>query len=134
MLIQEKHDLSLSDFMKSLVSLMDERRWKLPLKNEKPWHVLFYELKKANLGARKPKFLNELRFDWDGPYPKSQDVSDFLHALHWNASVSAANPQFTTISLSPEVAELWKKLHSELDSEARSMVDNAMPYAEKQFA
>jgi transposase-like protein len=38
----------------------------MPFKNQRPWHFLFYELKKAQDIPGKPALFDRLLFDWDG--------------------------------------------------------------------
>ena len=73
------------------VSIPEQRI--IPFQDESPWHIVLYRLKQ-DLQDPLPKFISELTFDWDGPFPKSQDVSDFLQALHWTGSVEALNPTY----------------------------------------
>lgn len=119
-----------SDFVKELVALLHEKKVRMPFENEKPWHELFYELK---YNEKAPDFINCLRFDWDGPYPHSRELSDFLHALHWNVSVSANNPSFDEISLSEEVANLWQKRISELGPSDLDFLNIASEKAQIKF-
>ena|ERR1035437_3318618 len=91
----------------------------MPFENEGPWHELFYALKQADKSG-KPEFLRSLRFDWDGPYPKSQELSEFLHALHWNACIDARNPHFDKITLPPDIAEVWARDTDKLGIEEKN--------------
>jgi hypothetical protein len=125
-------DSSLGEFVKQLAALLQMNNVPLPFKNEEPWHLLFYELKETCRKGR-PGFFDELRFDWDGPFPKCQELSNFLQALHWNASVSAANPHYDTIALPPAVAELWSKSVGTLPEDKRAFLDEALALAEKEF-
>jgi hypothetical protein len=127
-------ELSLGQFTKQLAALLQKRGMQLPFKNQRPWHLLFYELKKRPAGVGKPKFLDELRFDWDAPYPKCQELSEFLNALHFTASVSARNPHFDVISVSPEVADRWAQSASQDDPNLKSFIGDAVALAEKEFA
>ena len=126
-------EISFSDFMKYLVALLHEKRIPMPLKDERPWHALFYQLKNTNLGPTKPAFLGNLRFDWDGEYPRCQEVSEFLHALHWNAGVSAINPRYITITLPDEIAKLWSDRIESLDPDAKKMLESIVPTAQNEF-
>jgi hypothetical protein len=94
--VSTPQSLSLGQFVKLLsakvvLSESDDADSKgdLPFRNEKAWHLLFYRLKKVASPGR-PEFLDDLFFDWDGRYPKCRQLSEYLHALHWNASLSAA--------------------------------------------
>lgn len=125
--------ITLSDFIKSLVAKLHKGKTVMPFHNERPWHLLFYELKKDTTISEKPLFLEQLRFDWDGPYPKSQKVSDFLQALHWNASVSASNPHYDKITLSDDVADLWQERFRKLDEKTKNFVDITFKRAQEEF-
>jgi len=126
-------EISLGDFVKQLAALLHKERVDMPFKNQRPWHFLLYELKSVPPVPGKPKFFEELVFDWDGPYPKSQELSDFLHALHWNASVSANNPHYDTIKLTDDVAELWLRRYEELNQETKDFVTQALKRAQAEF-
>jgi hypothetical protein len=126
--------LSFSEFMKHLVALFSEKGIPLPLKDERPGHGLFYDLKRNNPAAVTLPFLLDLRFDWDGQYPKCQEVSEFLHALHWNAGVSAINPRYTNMTLPEEIARLWNERRSQLDPDTEEMLNAVAEHARDEFA
>ena len=69
-------NLSLGQFVKQLAALLQEKNIKLPFKDQRPWHLLFYELSKQPQKGR-PTFFDGLVFDWDAPYPKCQDFPNF---------------------------------------------------------
>jgi hypothetical protein len=124
----------LGDFVELLAAVMHKEQLEMPFKNQRPWHFLFYELKKAQDIPGKPALFDRLLFDWDGPYPKSQELSEFLHALHWNASVSAHNPHYDTITLLEDVATLWSQRLNELDPETTRFLHEALTRARAEFA
>jgi len=126
--------LTLGQFVKELTALLEEHKIAIPFKNERSWHFLFYELKKDKNAVGRPSFFDSLEFDWDGPFPKSQELSNFLHSLHWNASVSASNPHYETIDLSDEVKALWLKKYNAEDEDARKFIASAVGRAKKEFA
>ena len=99
---------NLGDFVKEMAALMKDAHLRLPLKDERPWHLLFFDLKRDRQVAGRPAFLDRLVFDWDGPSPKCQELSEFIHALHWNANVTASNPTYETLTLSEDVANRWR--------------------------
>src|SRR4051812_39801172 len=103
----ETTTMTLGDFVKHLSSLLQQSSIKMPFKNERAWHLAFYELKTSPQTVGRPAFFDSLVFDWDGRYPKSQKLSEFLHALHWSSSVSAGNPSYEEISLNKEMQDLW---------------------------
>jgi hypothetical protein len=126
-------EMSLGQFVKQLAALLQQKGVELPFKNQKSWHMLFYELKKLPVSPGRPKFLDELPFDWDAPYPKCQQSSEFLNALHFTASVSARNPLFDVIHVAPDVAERWAKNVNQ-DPDLKQFISNAAILAEKEFA
>lgn len=127
---QKMNDKCISDFIKELIAMLHSKNTLIPFENERPWHELFYELKCEH---EAPLFFNKLRFDWDGPYPRSREISDFLHALHWNASVSASNPSFDEISLSKEMATLWLGHIDHSEPSNLNFLNIALKKAENKF-
>jgi len=131
----EFQNVSLGEFVRMLSAriVQDKPDTELPFKDERVWHFLFYELKKQNLPGR-PAFLDGLFFDWDGRYPKSQQLSEFLHALHWNASVSAGNPRYEGLRLSQETANSWGALADAIDTEeGKAFLATAVGRARQEF-
>lgn len=127
-------ELSLGEFVKHLAALLHRDEVTMPLEDERRWHKLFYILKQAQDLPERPVFLDELIFDWDGPYPKARELSQFLQALHWTGNVSAINPQFRQITLPPDVAELWSKRLETVDPQTKKLLELAVQYAKKQFS
>ena len=127
-------EMSLGDFVKELAALMHKKGIGMPFRNQRPWHLVFYDLKKASSEVGRPAFLDNLTFDWDGPYPKSRELSEFLNALHWNASVSASNPHYQTITLTDDVADLWLGRYKHLDSDTEKFLNGAVESAQKEFS
>jgi len=123
---------TLGDFVEELVALLHKDGVKIPFKNQRPWHRLFYALKSES-SPGKPTFFDQLFFDWDGPYPKSEELSEFLYALHWNTSVSAANPHFETISLTDDVAGLLLKRLIGQDPQSKEFLEEAARRARAEF-
>jgi hypothetical protein len=126
--------MTLGEFVKQLAALLAKKGLPMPFKEERPWHELFYQLKTAPGLHARPAFLERLRFDWDGPYPKSRDLSEFLQALHWNACVSAINPHYTTIELPQDVAKLWIRRYDGQGAAAKSFLAAAVELAEAHFS
>jgi len=125
--------MTLGDFVKHLVARLSDEGISIPYEDESPWHNLFYELKNLSTDKGKPEFLNKIRFDWDGSYPKCKKLSEFLHALYWNVSVSAQNPRFDTISLPREIAELWRKQLNDLGNDEKNFFQHTIELAKKEF-
>ena len=132
--MEMRQEMSLGDFIKELAALLHKKRIDMPFKNQRPWHMVLYDLKRASSAPGRPTSLDELTFDWDGPYPESRELSEFLHALHWNASVSASNPHYETITLPNDVAELWLNKYKHLDTDTRKFLNKAVESAQQQFS
>jgi hypothetical protein len=126
-----EREISLGDFVKKLTVLMGENRVVMLFKEERPWHVLFYRLKKDKT-AGKPSFFNTLRFDWDGPYPKCQQLSEFIQALHWTGAVGAVNPSYEKIVLREEMGQLWSK-EITVPAKVESFLKHAASLAKEEF-
>jgi hypothetical protein len=94
-------DMTLGDFVKQLTVRMEDEKLIMLFKDEAPWHLLFYRLKKAEARV-KPAFLSTLRFDWDGPYPRCQELSDYLNSFRHCTGLEALwqQTQVTTELLS----------------------------------
>jgi hypothetical protein len=124
--------MSLGEFVKQLAVLMDNNDLVMLFKEETPWHVLFYRLKKdAALG--KPDFFRTLRFDWDGPHPKCQELSRFIQTLHWTGAVGAVNPSYEKIVLKPEVSKVWADMANELEDDLKQFLQRAADLAKEEF-
>jgi hypothetical protein len=125
--------MTLGEFVKQFAALMQQKSISMPLKNERPWHALFYRLKTSREPGR-PLFLDRLRFDWDGPHPKCRELSEFLKALHWNASATATNPHYDTITLTEDVARLWSTRLDGAAPDTRGFMERAAEQARQEFA
>ena len=118
---------TLGDFVKELAALMTQEHLQLPLKDERPWHILFFNLKQIPDAPDRPPFFDDLVFDWDGPAPKCQELSEFIHALHWSAAVTANNPTYDTIQLTDDVADDWRP------ARVTAFHDTALEHARLEF-
>jgi hypothetical protein len=127
-------DLSFGDFMKHLVAILHEKNISMPLKEERPWHDLFFELSQKEGQGNAPAFLSQLVFNWDGPYPRCEEVSEFLHSLHWNAGISVGNPSYSQMSLPKEIAKLWAERRNNVDEPVNTALQSALDIAESKFA
>lgn len=124
-------DVSLGEFVKQLTLRFTKENMIMPLRDERPWHMLFYDLKASNLASGKPDFLAELLFDWDGPYPRSPELAEYLDALHWTGCLSASNPQYEKVTVNPKVSQLWSALS--IDPDLSSFIDFAVETAKGRF-
>lgn len=123
--------ISLGEFIKQLTLAFAEHDLPMPFKYERPWHELFYRLKTVEQVQGKPSFLSQLRFDWVGPYPRSQELSDYIHGLHWTGCVSAANPSYEEIKLNPELKRLWS---APLEEGLTIFINHSLELAREEFA
>ena len=106
-------NVSLGDFVQQLLLQLGDAE--LRFRDERPWHELFYELKTAPAKRGKPQFLSELLFDWNGAYPRCQELSEYLHGLHWTGCILASNPSYDRFKLSQEVGNQWRSAVVEPD-------------------
>jgi hypothetical protein len=123
-------DISLGEFVKQLTLRFTKENMVMPLRDERPWHMLFYDLK-ASSESGKPDFLSELLFDWDGPYPRSPELAEYLDTLHWTGCLSASNPQYEKVTVNPKVSQLWSALS--IDPDLNAFIDHAVQTAKGRF-
>lgn len=124
-------DITLGEFLKELAALLTEQAVPMPFENERPWHLLFYTLQRETADQQLP-FLHRLTFNWDGPYPKCHALSEFLHALHWNAGVTARNPYYDRID--SEISKMWKTRFDSQSAEVKEVLSAAMQIAQQEFS
>jgi hypothetical protein len=124
--------LTLGGFIKQLAVRMQDADIQLSLKDDKPWHLLFYRLRRE-FKSQGNTFLRSMQFDWDGPYPKSQDVSDFLQGLHWTGSVSALNPTYERIIVPDDVKEAWKTEGKGVGDDDEVLLSRGLQIAKTEF-
>ena len=129
-----KDEMSLGRMVTLLVADLHKDNVGLPLRNQEPWHLLFYRLKKALDMPDRPEFLDDLVFDWDGPYPKCDELSEFLNGLHISANVSAHNPSFGFISVDDDDAARWSEELGRLDPGVKTFVERATVFAREEFS
>ena len=122
-------EMTLADFIKYLVTLLNLKKIDMPYEDERSWHELFFFLKTQREDM--PDFIRSLIFDWDTSYPKSSEVSEYLHALHWTACVTAQNPSYEKITLSPQMSSFWQKEYDNLDAYDKNYLTIVVPIAER---
>ena len=125
-------DIELSEFVVRLAALLYCKGVTMPFENEAPWHLVFYDLKRRAMPGR-PAFLDELIFDWDGPYPKSQDLSQSLHTLHWTVA-SVDNPTYRQLRLPERTAKLWFRRYEASGPALKEFLDAALDRARTRFS
>ena len=126
-------EITLGDFLKLLVASLQRNHVAMPFQNDRPWHLLFYRLKRDAAARDAIPFLKDLWFDWDGPYPKSRELTEFLQALHWTASLGVVNPNYDAIVIPEDVAELWIKDAETLKEAEKKLLDEAIENAQATF-
>lgn len=126
-------EMTLGDFVKYLVLLLQKAEIVLPFNNEVLFHELLYRLKKENNIAGKPTFLEKLWFDWDGPYPKSPELSEYLNAICWIGVVETNSPRFDKYWLSKNMEELWQKQFEKLDEATKQYLNLVVDIAREEF-
>jgi hypothetical protein len=127
-------DVTLGDFVKQLVAILSKENVTIPFEDSAPWHLLFYQLKKnPDLRVGRPKFFDSLLFDWDGLYPKSRRLEEYLQRLHWNAGVEADNPGWGSIRVEGRLADIWRTQAEALPQEYRAFLDRAATIARERF-
>ena len=124
-------EISLGEFVKQLTLRFTQAGMVMPLRDERPWHMLFYRLKTAPQASGRPGFLDDLLFDWDGPYPRSSELAEYLDALHWTGCLSASNPQYEKVEVNQKVSQIWSALT--VDRELGSFMDYAIETAKGHF-
>jgi len=122
-------DMTLGDFVQQLLLRLGDKQ--LYFKHERPWHEVFYRLKVSADRPGKPKFLQEMFFDWNGEYPKCQELSEYLHALHWTGCMAAANPSYDCFQLNEKIGRLWK---TEVDQPLAHFLEEAAQAARHELA
>lgn len=123
-------DISLGEFVKQLTVRIYDAKLPMPFKDEEPWHTLFYKLKQEE-AAGKPSFFADLGFDWDARYPRSPELSEYIHALHFTGCVAASNPSYDEMSLNPKLEQIWSSQKPEAD--LANFLDHAMEQVRTQF-
>ncbi len=128
-----RDEISLGRMVTLLVAKLHKDKVPLPFRNQEPWNLLFYTLKMEPTAPGKPNFLSELVFDWDGPSPKCEELSEFLNGLHITANVSGHNPRFDLISVDDDDATRWLQDLEQLDRDSKSFVLRAAEIARSEF-
>jgi hypothetical protein len=123
---------TLGDLLRLLVAKLTDKSINLPLQDDRLWQRVFYSLKKE-FGS-KFEVLAKLRFDSDGPSPRSKELADYIHALHWTGNTSGFNPSWETMTLPPDIAADWLQELETMEPEVKELVDIAFTKAKSAFA
>jgi len=125
-------EISLGQFIRYLIFLLQQNSIALPFHREDLWHRLLYTLKEST-SPGKPAFLERLHFDWDASYPKSQELSELLRALCVAKVVETTSPRFEEYKLSEEMDEFLRIRFRELDETTKRYLYFAVETARKEF-
>jgi hypothetical protein len=125
------HTIDLGDFLRILAARLTEDGVDMPLKNERLWQRLFFTLKKER--RENFNFLKDLRFDCDGPFPRSKELAEYIQALHWTGNTSATNPSWERMTLDKQIAHEWMKEFESMDPPIRELAEHAFQEAKKTF-
>ncbi len=128
----DSREVTLGEFVKQLTLRFTNEGMTMPLRDERPWHMLFYKLRASSNAPGKPDFLADLLFDWDGPYPRSSELAEYLDTLHWTGCLSASNPQYEKVTVNPKVSQLWSSV--QVDPSLSSFIDYAVETAKTHFS
>ena len=126
-------EISLGDFVKYLVLLLHKNNIVFTLRSYRPWHHLFWRLKKDPAVSGRPAFFEKLWFDWDGPYPESPELSEYLDALLRVGCIESASPRFEKYWLTERMASLWLFHFEALDDQTKIFLNNAAVLAQEEF-
>lgn len=113
--------ITICDFVKQLLVRLEGVE--LYFRNEFPWHKFLYRLKHSQELDDKPVFLETLRFEWDGSYPRSRDLTEFLNALYEAGCLAVSGPGLEWFTVEPSVIEVWK--HESTDPALIRYIDAA---------
>ena len=127
-------ELSLADFVKCLVLLLNRDKRQFFFRTKQPWHELLYKLKNASeTDPNQLAFLADLRFNWDAAYPKSWELSDILDTLCWTQSILPVDLYFSNYTLPEKMAELWSEQYESLGESYKQYLKTALDVATEDF-
>lgn len=130
-------ELGLGDCVKYLLVLLQKNGVPFSFRDSSGlsrWHLFFFKIKEAQTVSRKPLFFQDLFFDWDGPYPKCQDLAYFLHVLCVHGGVVTTSPSYEPWWVPENMAALWTRQLEELDPESKRFLDEALVLARDEFS
>jgi len=132
---EERGIQSIADVVDYLLLLLHKNGIPLFLRYEYRWHILFYGLKKTQLIEGKPAFLRELVLDWDGIYPKCNELSEYLTGLRVTGTATIANiPRFSEdYVLREDVAMRWEEQFDLLSETDKKFLFDLFKIAKEQF-
>ena len=125
---------SLTTFLWYLVARLQKDGVDVPYANDRAWQVLFLKLK-SSPETMPPPFLNSLRFNSDGPYLRSHQLTEAIQGLQLGASVAALNPTFDYILFPPRsnFGRKWLDELSNRDPQYQAFVNSTVATAKDIF-
>jgi len=133
LIMSEEEQMTLGEFAKYLAALLSKNDIALLFKEEAPWHFVLFRLQEETFEG-KPEFLNRLRFDWGGPFPKCRELSRYLQFLHLTGCVGTVNPSYERMVLKPELRDLWCTEAEALPRPVQHFMKQALEVAKKEFS
>lgn len=128
-----RDNLSLGKMVTILAGKLHQAGVELPFRNQVPWHLLFYTLKMEQAVPEEAEFIRELEFDWDGPFPKCEALSEYLNGFHITANVSGLNPSFDYFQVNDDDATRWSQDLEQLGENTRTFILQAVDLARIEF-
>ncbi len=127
--------MNIGDFVKQMVAELHTQGVAVPFYQEPEWHELFYKLKSESGGEHKPECIENLRFSWDGPYPKSAELGLFLRGLQSYARSPERTPWEgrSGMQLSDEVVSHWLEQGKEANEGFKEYLQHALEEAKSFF-
>ena len=119
------------DLLRFVLARLKSASIEIPLENEREWQRLFYSLKQDF--GKDYQVLQSIRFDWDGPSPRSKQLAEYIQALHWTGNISGSNPSWETLTLSDEIARDWLSELDELPPNFQKLTETAFERAKVAF-
>jgi len=121
------------EFIKHFILSLQKNGIPVKLKEQKPWHLLFYRLKHECDVAELVPYLKELRFDWDAPYPKSPELSELLNNMCIVGVLKTTSPTFEHYTLTDGMEALIESRRGILNAHEKRCLEYAVQLARKEF-
>src|SRR5258708_9438758 len=124
--------MTLGEFVKYLAALLTESNTPMLFKDEAPWHFVLYRLSEGECEG-KPTFLERLKLDWGGPFPKCKELSRYLQFLHSTACVGTMNPSYEEMVLKEDLEKLWFSELRNIGEPQQKFMSHAAGLAKEEF-
>ncbi|MBI2004608.1 hypothetical protein HYS79_00405 [Patescibacteria group bacterium] len=117
--------MTLTDFTRYLVFLLQKDNAAVPCKDQRLWHTLMYQLKEEAANTSAPACVQELWFDSDDSYHKSPDVARVLLALSTTGVIEGTRQRYEECRLSAVAAAALQRYFYALDAPTREYLEAA---------